>query len=361
MAKQKARRLGRPVVCGARHRQIASKLRARISTGDWQSGKILPSLQALARQYRVGIFTIRLALKSLKDEGRIGITAGRRIIATPKSGPWNVTHSVILLVLTDCLNEALATSLDTTNLLRGIQMGAGETRMPLMIIHHPILRSTFPPGISDFSIGGILLLGLFPPALLERYGNLNVPVVLVDRPGKQWNMHSISVENEASAATAVAWLIAQGHRRIAFLRYVQTSLRDVDPDSKERQNGFFAALKAAGIPRDSSAVFNSFPSDTPDSPAIRRIVDPNSGFSAVLAASAGRAKLLARAADIAGRSVPDSFCIVCFQGREARYPEFPGPRIDFEEMGLRAVHLLKKPRRQPCHVHMSAPWADALR
>lgn len=53
------------------YRRIAALLRRRISTGDWQAGQRLPSLEALVEEFKVARVTIRHALDLLAEEGLI--------------------------------------------------------------------------------------------------------------------------------------------------------------------------------------------------------------------------------------------------------------------------------------------------
>ena len=73
------------------YRRVASVLRRRISTGEWQPGDRLPALDALVAEFKVGRVTLRHALDLLAEEGLIARHRDRRgssVIAHPLDGRW---------------------------------------------------------------------------------------------------------------------------------------------------------------------------------------------------------------------------------------------------------------------------------
>lgn len=73
------------------YRRIASVLRRRISTGEWQPGDRLPALDALVEELRVGRVTVRHALNLLADEGLIARHRDRRgssVVRHPLDRRW---------------------------------------------------------------------------------------------------------------------------------------------------------------------------------------------------------------------------------------------------------------------------------
>ena len=57
-------------------RQIADVLRGRITTGQYPPGSALPSILALAQEFKVTTNTVRKALRILKDEALIESVSG---------------------------------------------------------------------------------------------------------------------------------------------------------------------------------------------------------------------------------------------------------------------------------------------
>ena len=57
--------------------QIMEQIRARIAAGDWESGKELPSIRALAAALSVSVITIKRAYLDLENEGVIVTRHGK--------------------------------------------------------------------------------------------------------------------------------------------------------------------------------------------------------------------------------------------------------------------------------------------
>jgi DNA-binding LacI/PurR family transcriptional regulator len=348
---------GRPRSSVAQYRVVAGNLRARIKGVEWRGGEALPSLRDLAREYGVGLNTMRQAVELLKQEGRIRVSAHRRMIASAaQDGGCSIADGIMLLVLGGRVS-GMQSGRYNPAMLRGILEGAGEIGVPFLTLHDRRLRSHMPTDALDLPLRGVLLFGSFEDQLLEEYEKLGVPVVAVDMPCEGRRMHSVSVNNVAAARDATERLLARGHRRFAFLRFVKLGVRKVDPDSRERQQGVEAALREAGLTASSLQVVNTVSSDSPDCPAVEELLKSRPRITAVVAASAGRGELMLRAARAAGCKVPADLSVVCFQGMVAAFPEISGPRTDFEELGRKAVHLLAEPRHPPQHIHVPAIWA----
>ncbi|GIJ10711.1 GntR family transcriptional regulator [Micromonospora andamanensis] len=60
-----------------RHRQLADVLRARIATGEYVPGDLLPSETRLSQEYEVGRGTVRRAVGLLRAEGLVDAASGR--------------------------------------------------------------------------------------------------------------------------------------------------------------------------------------------------------------------------------------------------------------------------------------------
>jgi DNA-binding GntR family transcriptional regulator len=56
--------------------QVADLLRARIESGEWGPGEALPSIVALAAEYRVTTNTVQKGLRILKAEGLVTSVPG---------------------------------------------------------------------------------------------------------------------------------------------------------------------------------------------------------------------------------------------------------------------------------------------
>ncbi len=352
--------LGRPKGSEAVYRPIAERFRARMKSGSWPVGSVLPSLATLAQQNRVGVRVIRSAIEELRCEGWISSNANRRLMVQAPEGSASFAKGLLVEVLTGSMNGLLGQSGGLMNELhRGIAMGAGELDLPVLTVHAKQLRTALPTDLLSLPIKGIVAVWLYNKELYKSYEKLSVPVVMVDRPEKKWKLHAASVDNFQAAREGTARLIALGHRRIAFVGYIMMWRSEVDPDTEERKRGFFAAFKEAGLKQPREWIFMSSDYDSPESPGMRNLLNAKPPFTAVLATSPGCANLVIQAARSKGLNVPKDLSVTCFQGTQADRPNIAGPRVDFADLARQATHLLDLPRKPARHIRVPAVWHDA--
>lgn len=340
---KKPRAAGRP----AGHDRPAYLALAEILRKQLLSGRpgAFPSLRQLAKRHEVGVNTARAAVQVLRREGRLGINLGRRLVAVRRRSPDpEMTAAGVLLEVLNTPLDRCWRNAEWAELQRGIETEAGVQGFPLTVVHSYALRNALPYGFLEQGVRGVILSGPFGRSALEEYARLPVPVVLADEPAGRHPLHCVAVENERAAREATEQLLRAGHRRIACLRSVSLTQRGVSPDSQERQAGFAAAFAAQKVRLRKGDAVNILPRDHAGSPVFRRIASKASGYTAALCTSAGIARRLAEALRSAGRSVPTEFAIACFQGVQGSMP-FPGPRVDFFEMGREAVRMSTLPRR----------------
>ncbi len=346
---------GRPPTDQAHYRKVAAQLRERVRAGEYQVAKALPPLRTLARTFKVSQGVIVPAVKELKREGLIVSGPGRRLfIADPEGGGEALTGFILVVMGTGLHN--LAQGGIAVQALQGIQLGAGELKAPIAIVHGRELRSALPKGLSALAVRGIVLYGHFQKAVLKKYEALSMPVVFCDHPRSDWNIHAVSVNNVPEAFDATNRLLALGHRKITFLRYIPLTHGDVDLDSKERQEGFQRAMEKAGLPKRNAKVINITSSDGPSSPAIQNLLKARNRCSAVFAASSLIADMVLRAARTKRIKVPGDLSLVSFQTAGPTPSEQSGQQIDFKKIGLRAVQLIKGPKGPPQQIRISSVW-----
>ncbi|RLE29689.1 LacI family transcriptional regulator [Candidatus Acetothermia bacterium] len=207
--------------------------------------------------------------------------------------------------------------------------------------------------VAEGRVDGLILAGCeLPPELIYRAREL-VPVVVVDNslPG----IDSVAIDNVRGAEQAVAHLIAQGHRRIAFVTETLDNL-----SFSERFQGYRRALTAHGLPVDEELVAEGVPGSECGYVAFRKLLHlerlPNAVFAANDEAAAGAI----RAIKEAGLKVPDDIAVVGFDdGALAPHtdPPLTSVRVFRHHMGrwavLRLLELLKEPDSPPIEIRVS--------
>lgn len=90
-------------------------------------------------------------------------------------------------------------------------------------------------------------------SLLEQVEDNGVPVVLIDRQYGESKLSYVTTNNYQGGLEAVRYLISNGHRRIACIKGVQSSV-----PSQERVEGYRSAMKEAGLEKEEIIVGNDF-------------------------------------------------------------------------------------------------------
>jgi DNA-binding LacI/PurR family transcriptional regulator len=351
------RRSGQDASPTAGYRGVAEEIARRLDRGEWPVGTRLPSFRRFAREYDVSLGTIQRALGALKTEGRVRITPDRPTEAALGASLSSVMEGAVALVLGKRLPVVLQPG-SYEFIWRGIVDGVAKADSTLIILQHANRwQHEYPAGLRHLPLRGVLLLGPLPPGLLRQYEALGLPVVLLDQPGARFRLHSVTVANYDAAADATSRLLSAGHRQIAFVRSVVGSIRDIDPDAKERQAGFAAACKQAGL--EAGHQFRVFSAGFGDSSAaVQDLVRSTPRFTAVLMASDAHAKQMASAARAAGLSIPRDLSVVTFRSPLALSRDWSGPQVDFEELGRIGVEILRRKPRTIQHVRVGAAWHD---
>jgi DNA-binding LacI/PurR family transcriptional regulator len=163
-------------------------------------------------------------------------------------------------------------------------------------------------------VDGVLLMSLhgddpLPKLMADR----GLPVVLCGQPGGQVKivgdkMSCVDADNAGGAKAAVAHLIGQGRRKVAAIAGPQDMGVGV-----ARLSGYRAALKAAKIPADESAVAYGDFSEASGATAMRTLLDRHPNLDAVFAASDLMAVGALRVLREYGRRVPQDVAVVGFE------------------------------------------------
>jgi DNA-binding GntR family transcriptional regulator len=89
------------------YKDITAALRARITSGEFAPGGLLPSESALCAEYRVARNTLRRALDQLASEGLITASPGRgrTVVAADTAVPSTPQYRVIAADLRDAIES----------------------------------------------------------------------------------------------------------------------------------------------------------------------------------------------------------------------------------------------------------------
>jgi DNA-binding transcriptional regulator YhcF (GntR family) len=351
----KRRRRGRPPGPSSRRSAIQADILEKLSSGEWPVGKPIPSYRQLAEKYQVSVTTIRLTLKSLAREGRLSIHSRKKPVASIGKSLNEMLDGAVAIVLKDQLAHYVR-GVDNVRIWRGLTLGLLRTNSPFIVLQHwKLWRTAFPAGLHELPICGIVLLGPFRLEMIKQYESFKVPVVLIDQPGEQFKIHSVSVSNYQAAFDATSRMLSMGHTRIAFVRSVLSSMRDIDPDARERQEGFLAACKQGGLKQNQCKVVSAILEST--SHSVEDLIRTTPRYTAVLCSNERHAVQTENAALAADLKIPRDLSIVTFQSDRSDKRDWTGPQTDFEGLGQKAAEILFRRPEKPEHALVPPKWS----
>ncbi|MBN2385458.1 MAG: LacI family DNA-binding transcriptional regulator [Anaerolineales bacterium] len=166
----------------------------------------------------------------------------------------------------------------------------------------------------------------------------NVPTVLVGARPRAGGINSVALDDEGAGRIATRHLIDLGHRRIAMLTGPL-----VEDCSQDRQDGYEACLRAAGLEPDPALISEGDWTATSGFNAVRRWLELGVPFTALFAQNDRMAIGAIRALHEAGLRVPDDISVVGFDDMPLAsyfYPSLTTVRQDMLAIGAEAARLL---------------------
>lgn len=165
--------------------------------------------------------------------------------------------------------------------------------------------------------GIIVLTGRMSDSALRACAK-TVPVVVTGRTLKATGLVSLNFDNVAGARMATDHLIQLGHRRIAFI-----TGDPAHPDAVEREQGYRAALEAAGIAFQANLVAPGQFHEESGRLAMEHLLQARQRFTGVFAANDQMAFGAALALHQRGLRVPDDMSLVGFDDLAASVYALP--------------------------------------
>lgn len=219
----------------------------------------------------------------------------------------------------------------------------------------------------DQDIAGILLTHQGQSENLEtlqKVRAMGIPLVFLDRlPPESFDGDYVGVTNDFAAEQVVEHLLELGHRRIAHIS-------NMDPAStvSQRKEGYYRALRSAGVPVRPEFIVTATESSATDVPRVygemvQQLFSLPELPTAVFAVNDVIADRFVHAVRATGKRVPEDIAVAGFDGRErwSHHPPFLTTAYQpFEQIGEMAARLLmeriEKATSTPYrHILLSAP------
>lgn len=353
-----------------RQPQLFFILQERIESGVYPPGAWLPAERALADEFRLDRSAVRRALGRLEGAGLIVREPGRRPwvrggpaasqaartrrlpsagqAARPRPGrperaalrsivailPQHPQYPASLAILHG-INAALRSAEAPLRLQVWDTHGGAdglETRLELEALAS-VARERL-AGAVLWHLGGPETVP--PLRALEARG---IPVVFVDRFPPELSCDFVGGDNQAGVETALDYLRALGHTRIAHLTTDEQSTAVV-----QRRDAFAETLTLAGTPPDPALIFAVSHADTAQvAPACDHFFGLAQPPTAVLAMNDPLAYRFIAECEKRGLRVPEDISVVGFDDLEQHSPRLSlltTLHQPFDKMGRRAAELL---------------------
>jgi LacI family transcriptional regulator len=205
----------------------------------------------------------------------------------------------------------------------------------------PVRQQDVIRSMREHGAAGLVLapaIGTSPSELRPLLAGLPVVQVMRRLPGLKASL--VAPENKEGARKATAHLIANGHRRIAFVGGMSSLLvRD------ERLSGYRLAQEEAGIARDASLIIETLPNYSGGGAAAALLLNLHKPATAALCFNDVVAIGLIRALTEAGVKVGRDFAVIGFDDiEEAKHtlPALTSVAVNGRNLGSRAAQLLMR-------------------
>jgi DNA-binding LacI/PurR family transcriptional regulator len=231
-----------------RYKTIADEIRTEIARGAYGPDGRLPSERRLMRAFDAQRNTVRQALSLLEREGQIesvGKSGWFVVQNLPLPTPASLEGQRVLFVTfrrrTSELADHIAAGLRDAMAARGVQVLRYDSDAHEYEKHVADIQR-----LTTTDAGGLVMWPQLPidASLLARL-EATTPLVLVDRRVFGFESDSVLFDDFGGGRMATEHLLANGHRRIAFVgdeAFVESV--------QNRWQGYRHALEAAGVPTD---------------------------------------------------------------------------------------------------------------
>ncbi len=241
------------------YKQLSIALERIIRSGFLPVNFKLPGEYEFAERLGLSRTTIRKAIKDLENQGLIFRNKGQGTFVNSKT-KWienskyqGVTKGKIIGVLVPNITNEIY-----PQIIEGIEENAQQHQSCVLTATSESNRDHEFQMIDAFinrSIDGLIL----EPAhsiiitdespTIQLLRSLKIPVVLINNDIPAFDCPKVMIDDITSGLTATRYLIAHGHRRIAYI------YKDSIKAALDRRNGYRIALEEAGIPFDSGLEF----------------------------------------------------------------------------------------------------------
>jgi LacI family transcriptional regulator len=300
------------------------------------------TIRDVARLAGVSVATVSRVLNAsapVRDETRSRVLeVARDLRFSPNSAARSLSRQragALGVILPDLYGEFFS------ELLRGIDQQAQRAGHSLLVSssHHDSRGIGTAVRAMRGRVDGLLVMAPDVSApLLADVLPLGVPIVLLNGPVVEGDVHEITVDNFGGARAMTRHLLSLGHARIGFIAGAE-----LNHEASERERGYAAALGEAGIADDPALNVRGNFSEDGGCRGAHALLALRPRPTAIFAANDAMAVGALSALREAGVGVPDEMAVAGFDDIPvARFlnPPLTSVRVGIAALGERAASLL---------------------
>lgn len=176
------------------------------------------------------------------------------------------------------------------------------------------------------------------PAMVDKFSERNIPLVVIEQNLSKYNCSSIFVDNYKGAYNITRHLAQMGHKKIAHITGIPSS-----PLMKQRLKGYKDALKDFNIAFDSELVKGGDYTPVTGFIKAKELVQRNMGITAIFGANDQTAIGVIKALKSEGYSIPDDIAVAGFDNLSITTmiePSLTTMSVPAYQMGIQAVKCI---------------------
>lgn len=229
--------------------QLQNWLIEQIEIGIFKAGDRIPTEEEFVRITGSCRLTVRQAIQNLVNLGYLTRRRRSGTFVLNRSGQ-QMTKTIIGIMIPDIRAGCMA------ELARGAEDEAAQNKHNVILCNTDDLHvkaSYHADRLIEHAVTGVVYVPIAAAdaknkAIIERFQQHNIPVVMADRIVPGLKVDYVTTDNEHGGYLMTRHLIQQGHRRIAVL------LNNLVPSERSRLVGYKKAMREFHIPIDDSLI-----------------------------------------------------------------------------------------------------------
>lgn len=331
------------------NQQIKRQLLRHILDGQFEPSRTLPTIESLAKTFKVSTKTVQKAIHALSAEGVIEAKRGTGLFIKPIDPKAGAGRRIGLLhpnapayLLGEVYPKPIIDGFEEEMRRAGYHVvPCALAKMDPLVLEESILK---------LRLSGLALFEVDSDILIAEFRELRLPMISMDYDAYRHGISSVFVDNVYGSFMATRHLIDAGHRQIAFMRPLMRNAINngsLDAVEEERIKGYRVAMQEAGLP----VVITEF-GKTPEAAqqAMEAMLARRPPPTALISSSDGHARRLAEVAQKFGLHVPQDVSVMGFGNDRTEFA--PGRvvssvRVEWKEMGRQGAELLIEALKGP--------------